>query len=511
MMDSIKDFFSTVGFMPHGSCLSWKPAVLWTQVISDAVITLSYFVIPIAIIVIILRRNDLKFKWLFALFGGFIVSCGATHMVAMIAFWIPIYGIQATVKAVTATISLITAIAIWPLIPKILKIPSIDELNKTNLRLRSLNEQLIRSKSYNDLLLSSAGEGIYGLNKDGEVTFINKAALQLLGFSHDEIIGQVMHKLTHYAYPDGTEYPREKCHMYAAYKDGKARKIDNEVLWRKDGSCFACEYTSTPIFINKETEGAVVIFKDISERKADENQLIAMTQSLQKTNDSLDEFAYIVSHDLKEPLRGINSYISFLLEDYGESLEEDAVKRLHKLEDLSNKMTRLIETLLRYSRVSRTALDIQLNSLSDVVKEKVDLLESFLQENSAEVIIDKDIPDFMFDKTLISELMQNLITNAVKYNNSEQKKIRIFSKHQDDGLVISVQDNGIGIDEQQKTEIFKLFKRLHTADKYQGGSGAGLTFVKKIAEMHQATFWVGSDGQSGSIFNFKFPDNTTKE
>lgn len=128
--------------MPHGMCLEWNPAVLWTQFSSDAIIALSYFIIPLALVVIVARRQDLKFRSIFYLFGAFIIFCGITHVMAIIVLWIPVYGLQAIVKAATAIVSVLTAIIIWPLIPKICKIPSISQLEEKNEKLNRTNEEL---------------------------------------------------------------------------------------------------------------------------------------------------------------------------------------------------------------------------------------------------------------------------------------------------------------------------------------------------------------------------------
>ncbi|MDF1759459.1 MAG: ATP-binding protein [Coxiellaceae bacterium] len=506
-MDFIENFFSTNGFMPHGMCLQWKPAILWCQVFSDAIITLAYFLIPIALIYLVIKRKDIKFRLVFVLFGAFIVFCGVTHLVAMIAFWDPIYGIQAVIKACTAIVSILTAIAVWALVPKILKMPSLQSLEESNKLLIKLNIELKMTQKRNELLLESAGEGIYGLNTKGEVTFINQKALDLIGFSKDEIMGKIMHSITHYAYPDGSPYPREKCNMYASYQDGKTRKIDDEVLWRKDGSCFPCEYTSTPIKINNTIEGAVIIFKDISDRKDHEDSMKQLTESLQKANKELDEFCYIASHDLKEPLRGITTYTMFLLEDYADALDTAGKDRLITLQDLSNKMSLLIDQLLQYSRVGRSEVNLEQVDLVEIINDKKILLKAYLDENNVTVSTPNEMPLINCDKVLIAEVIQNLITNAIKYNANDHKTIDIAASIKNNLATITLKDNGIGIDERHLEDIFKLFKRLHPDNKYAEGSGAGLTFVKKIIERHSGKVWVESEVGVGSTFYIELPQH----
>jgi diguanylate cyclase (GGDEF)-like protein/PAS domain S-box-containing protein len=143
-------------------------------------------------------------------------------------------------------------------------------------------EKLRAAEEQNRLILESAGEGIYGLDQDGKTTFVNPAATRMLGYEADELVGKAMHDLVHHSYPDGSRYPREKCPMYAAFGDGKTHVVTDEVLWRKDGSCFPVEYTSTPVRKDGEVIGSVVLFKDITERRQAEEELkkLAVTDPL---------------------------------------------------------------------------------------------------------------------------------------------------------------------------------------------------------------------------------------
>jgi diguanylate cyclase (GGDEF)-like protein/PAS domain S-box-containing protein len=143
-------------------------------------------------------------------------------------------------------------------------------------------EKLRAAEEQNRLILESAGEGIYGLDLEGKATFVNPAGARLLGFEADELVGRSMHELVHHTYPDGSRYPREKCPTYAAFTDGTTHVVTDEFLWRKDGSCFPVEYTSTPVRKGGEVIGAVVLFKDITERREAEEQLqkLAVTDPL---------------------------------------------------------------------------------------------------------------------------------------------------------------------------------------------------------------------------------------
>ena len=216
--------------------------------------------------------------------------------------------------------------------------------------------------------------------------------------------------------------------------------------------------------------------------KKSEKKLQSYSEKLTRSNQALDEFAYIASHDLKEPLRGIHNFSSFLLEDYQEKLDSEGKRQLQTLKKLSQRMEILINTLLAYSRVGRLDLALQACDLNDIIADKLKLLDTYLTEHHAEVSILKKMPTIICDQSRIGEVFQNLISNAVKYNNAKEKKIAIDFKEEKNRYVFSVKDNGIGIAKENFSQIFKIFRRLHGKNEYGGGTGAGITIAKKIIE-----------------------------
>lgn len=390
-----------------------------------------------------------------------------------------------------------------PIDSELLKLFSLLSIQTSRLLERKkAQEDLEASEKRIRLLLESAGEGIYGLNLKGETTFVNPAALEMLGYTIDELLGQSMHELVHYAFPDGSTYPKEKCPMYAAYKDGAVHRVTDEVLWRKDKTPIWVEYISSPIYHKNTLTGAVVIFNDISERKETQKKLLKYAKALEESNKELDDFAYIVSHDLKEPLRGIENFSKILLEDHEDELDEEGVEELHTLIKLSNRMRDLISSILTYSRVGRQELAFKQVDINTIINEKKDLLDHFLQEQNATVTIENPLPTILCDINKIGEVFQNLITNAVKYNDSEEKKIRISCKALDNAYQFSVSDNGIGIREADQDKIFKMFYRLHARGEYGGGTGAGMTIVEKIVKRHNGKIWIESSEGKGTTIHF---------
>jgi two-component system, chemotaxis family, sensor kinase Cph1 len=281
-----------------------------------------------------------------------------------------------------------------------------------------------------------------------------------------------------------------------------------------------------------QIQGSIGIGLDVTQRKRTEAALQFYARELQqrnaelvRSNQELDEFAYVASHDLKEPLRGINNYSSFLLEDYGNKLDQEGKEKLQRLQYLTNHMARLIDSLLEFSRVGRLDLAVQATDLNQVVGEVLDSLRISLQENSVEVRIPQPLPTILCDQVRIAEVFRNLITNAMKYNDKEKKWIEIGftkAKHLPEAVrgelkedapphVFFVRDNGIGIPQKHWAAIFRIFKRLHGRDKFGGGTGAGLTIVKKIIERHGGQIILDSVPDQGTTFYFTISERESPD
>jgi two-component system, chemotaxis family, sensor kinase Cph1 len=246
-------------------------------------------------------------------------------------------------------------------------------------------------------------------------------------------------------------------------------------------------------------------------QKADE--LALLNTELERSNMELDSFAYVASHDLREPLRGIHNYSTFLMEDYGDKLGEEGASKLATLMRLTQRMEDLINSLLHYSRFGRTELTFQAVDLGQVVEGVLDVI-AISQPAPTKFRVPRPLPTVQCDRPQVIELFTNLISNAIKYNDREQKWVEIgyifpeeinpdLPKHLDRSqTVFFVKDNGIGIRAKHLDTIFKIFKRLHPAASYNGGTGAGLTITKKIVERHGGNILVESVFGEGSTFYF---------
>ncbi len=229
-------------------------------------------------------------------------------------------------------------------------------------------------------------------------------------------------------------------------------------------------------------------------------ELQQRTEQLDRINRELDDFAYIASHDLKEPLRGISSYCEILLEDYGLKLDADGQHKLHSLVTMCNRLETLISDLLTYCRVggatpAETGID-----LHPIIEEVLDTLRPAIDHLDATVRVVDRLPKVTGDPMLIGMVLSNLISNGLKFNNDEKPLLEIGCKPTSPATIF-VRDNGIGIDPEHHKAIFTIFRRLHTRKKYEG-SGAGLTIVRKIVESHGGRVWLESNEGTGSTFYF---------
>ncbi|QPJ66190.1 MAG: PAS domain S-box protein [Candidatus Nitrohelix vancouverensis] len=419
-------------------------------------------------------------------------------------------------------------------------------ISHTNItRVKATESELEAIKTRNELILESAGEGIYGLDALGKTTFINPAASSMIGYDLSELIGKPQHDILHHSKEDGTHYPTSECPIHSTIADGRTRHVSNEVFWRKDGTSFPVEYISTPIWENDVLSGAVVTFSDITVQMQLSREIVQAQENLEtvnaeleakvkertydlevanaeliRSNNELDSFTYIASHDLKEPLRTIEICSQDLLEDYMDKLDEEGKESLSGMAEASVFMKNLISDLLTYSRVDSHALNKVECSLTEMILSIENTLQTTLSQENVVIRIPETLPNIWVDYEQFTEVLQSIIENAIKYNNKSEKLIEIgvvenkpdadssalhpATRSQVNGSsTIFIRDNGIGIRDKHLEKIFRIFKRLHGKNDFGGGTGTGLTIAKKIIDRHGGKVWVESEIDVGSAFFIK--------
>ncbi|MGP0039714.1 MAG: sensor histidine kinase [Rhodomicrobium sp.] len=351
-------------------------------------------------------------------------------------------------------------------------------------------------------VIENVVDGVITIDEAGVMQSVNPATERMFGYSAAELIGRNVALLM--PEPDRS---RHDAYIVNYRRTGRAKiiGIGREVTGRrKDGSTFPMDLAVSEFHVGNVRYFSGLI-RDITARKEAEAEikyyaeaLRAQNAELQRSNQELDDFAYIASHDLKEPLRGIHNYCSFLIEDHEEKLDADGQAKLRTVMRLAQRLEDLIDSLLMFSRVGRVDLAIQETNLDEIVKEVRESLAIALEERGVEMRVPRPLPTLRCDKVRVAEVFRNLISNAIKYNDKPVKWIEVGYEAQ----AFYVSDNGIGVREKHLDAIFRIFKRLHARDKYGGGTGMGLSIVKKIVERHGGRIWVESKFGEGSRFNF---------
>lgn len=370
-------------------------------------------------------------------------------------------------------------------------------------RRRSSERELDRISRLSQLILSWAGEGIFGLDLQGRFTFANPAAGVMLGYEPEELVGRPALALIHPGQVDEAAQTGEHSLITAAYQDGDVYHVSEEAFWRRSGESFLAEYTTTPLRENGQIVGAVVVFKDVTERKLAEQNLRHSMDELSRSNRELEQFAYIASHDLQEPLRMVEGYLGLLSRRYADRLDQDAADFIGYAVDGAGRMRRLISDLLAYSRVATRGRRPEPSAVDGAVDEALANLQVAVAESGAR-ITRAELPVVMADHTQLVQLYQNLIGNAVKFRGEQPPEIQLGAERDGDMWRLWVADNGLGIAPEQSERIFVIFQRLHPPGEYPG-TGIGLAVCRRIVERHGGEIRVESTEGTGATFHFTLP------
>jgi PAS domain S-box-containing protein len=347
-------------------------------------------------------------------------------------------------------------------------------------------------------LLEAAPDGMVVVNQAGEIFLLNAQAEKHFGYSRDELIGQKVTNIIPQGFAerliaDGSRTAAEAL----AQQIGMGIELYG---LRKDGGEFPIEIMLSPLESAGETLVTAAI-RDITVRKQAEANLVQKIEELNRSNEELEQFAYVASHDLQEPLRMVASYTQLLSKRYKGKLDSDADEFIAFAVDGANRMQRLIQDLLTYSRVGKRGLELLSISSDRALERAIVNLKGAIEESGA-LVTHGPLPEVMADEVQLVQLFQNLVGNAIKYQGPGAPHIHVSAvKNGAPKWKFSVQDDGLGIDPQFFERIFGMFQRLHKRDEFEG-TGMGLAICKKIVERHGGTISVESTPGQGSTFHF---------
>ena len=347
-------------------------------------------------------------------------------------------------------------------------------------------------------VMDAVVDGIITINRHGIIQSTNPAAVRMFGYAANEVIGQNVSILM--PEPYHSEHDTYLKHYLSTGERriiGSGREVAGK---RKNGEVFPIDIAIGEAMASGDRV-FIGIIRDITARKKAEQEQARLMNDLKAANEELINFSYVVSHDLKAPLRGIASLANWLIEDYGHKLDEEGNKHLHMLIGRARRMDALINGILEYSRVGRlreTEIDIDIAKLVQGILDFLDIPQNIA------VAIETPLPHLIAEPMRIQQIFQNLIGNAVKYMDKPNGSIRIGSHPQGRDWHFYVCDNGPGIEERNFDKIFQLFQTLAPRDRVES-TGVGLAIVKKIVEMYGGRIWVESVRKEGSCFHFILP------
>jgi PAS domain S-box-containing protein len=347
-------------------------------------------------------------------------------------------------------------------------------------------------------LLEAAPDAMVVVNQQGDIVLLNVQAENQFGYHRNELLGQPMKNIIPAGFAE-----RLIADALRSTEDALAQQIGTGIEItgrRKDGTEFPIEIMLSPL---ESAEGVLVTaaIRDITTRKVAEAHLLYKVEELNRSNEELGQFAYIASHDLQEPLRMVASYTQLLARRYKGRLDSDADEFITFAVDGANRMQRLIQDLLAYSRVGTKGKDLLETSSEEALQRAILNLRGAIADSGAMLTHDP-LPAVLADETQLVQLFQNLIGNAIKYQNPGVPRIHISAMKNGGGRwTFSVHDNGLGIDPQYFERIFVMFQRLHKREEF-AGTGIGLAICKKIVERHGGEISVQSQPGKGSTFSF---------
>ena len=376
----------------------------------------------------------------------------------------------------------------------------VDGFNEMLGQIRQRDEALKEAEKKYRSIFENTIAGIFQTSLEGRFISANPALARIYGYDSPEALIDSIKDISRQICVDPN---RREEYLRVLQEEGKVTNFEFQ-SYRKDGSMI---WVSTNARMVRGKDGEVSYIEgsaqDITDRKRAEKDVKEKEEELVRSNEELERYAYLASHDLQEPLRMVTSYMQLLERRYKDKLDQDAKEFIEFAVDGAMRMHRLINDLLTYSRVGTRGKALAPTDTEGVFEQSLSNLQVTIKERRAQVT-HEPLPKVMADDVQLGQLFQNLVGNAIKFNQQEAPRVHVSAIQRSGEWVFSVKDNGIGIDPEFKERIFVIFQRLHVKDDYPG-TGIGLAVCKKIVERHGGRIWVESEIGKGATFYFTLP------
>jgi PAS domain S-box-containing protein len=508
--------FNYADFMPHGHCFYWAPSILWPWVISNGMVALAYYSIPVALVYFIRKRKDIEFKWIFVLFALFILLCGTTHVMSIYTLWVPNYQLHVLIDSATAVVSILTAVLLWPVIPNALRIPSPRILEEKNRELHELNQTLenrvaerVKDAQQFAAIVGHSTDAIFSKSLDGTVLTWNNAAEKVFQYRAQDIVGKSIRPLI----------PRDKIleesELLKKIRGGQPAVPFESTRIRRDGLEIPVLMSMSPV---RNEVGEIIaisaIIRDISQKVATDAHLRETTRELKERNEQLirvnqakDEFIANLSHELRSPLNIIIGY-SNLLSSYTPG-SPDFLTALDGIKRSAKTQMHLVEDLLDMSRIvsGKFSLSVSTHDLNEIVDNAIKAIEFAAGAKQITLVkeVDSDSPFIVCDADRIQQILWNLLANAVKFT-GRGGQIALRTTRENGEFVFEVKDSGQGIAPQDLGHVFDRLWQSDATGKQEGGLGLGLRISKDLAEAHGGSIVAESGGiGKGATFRVRIP------
>lgn len=506
----LNTFFSTEQFIPHGHCYLWKPGLVLLHILSDALIAVAYYSIPMMLVYFVHKRRDVPFDWMLLMFSAFIVACGTTHLMGILTLWYPSYWLSGLLKSITALISVYTALSLVSLVPKLLSLPSPTQLEAANIALqheiieRTRVEVALRdSQQMLQLVIDNIPQLIFWKDRKSVFLGCNQNFAQIAGVnSPDNIVGKTDFDL---------KWKKEEADFFREY-DCQFMDINTpeyhivKPLYRVDSKPVWFESHKIPLY---DVEGNIVgilgTFEDITEQKQAEEDIHKALAKEKELIELKSRFIATASHEFRTPLTIILSSAE-LLNNYKHKLSDDKKdKHLQRIISTVLNMVQLLNDVLFVEKSE--AGKIQLNrTLIELAKFCSDLVEEMQLSSDKQKILftcKGEGSIAYMDEKLLRQIISNLLSNAIKYS-PQGGNIKFNLILQQGEAIFQIQDEGIGIPVAEQAQLFTPFHRASNVGTISG-TGLGLSIVKKAVDLHQGKINVESEIGAGTNITVTIP------